>query len=145
MHSKLKDRLQSQMKGRQKSKRTSTATLELTQESADSSMAQIALLAVMHKDAAETKMQFDKESMLAMAGNKDGIHDVIRQYENDGWKYEMEESRSMDDERKAAGVSSKEEIIALKMAQQRLESEIGHEEVLKEQLKLSSIKVMSTC
>lgn len=140
MHRKLKDRLQSQMKGRQKIRRTSTATLGLTQESADNSMAQVALLAVMQKDAIETKMQFDKESILAVAGDKDGIHEIIHQYESDGWKYEMEESHNMDDEGKTAGVSSKEEIIALKIAQQRLENEIRHEEDLKERLKLSSIK-----
>ena len=140
MQSKLKDRLQSQMKGRQKIRKTLTANLGLNQESADNSMAQVALLAVMQKNAAETKMQFDKESILAVAGDKEGIHEIIHQYESDdSWKYEMEESHSMD-EGKTAGVSSKEEIIALKMAQQRLENEIRHEEDIKERLKLSSIK-----
>ena len=70
MQSKLKDRLQSQMKGRQKIRRTSTGALGLTQEKADMSMAQVALLAVMHKDATETKKQFDKESILTVAGNR---------------------------------------------------------------------------
>lgn len=140
MQSKLKDRLQSQMKGRQKVRRTSTGALGLTQEKADMSMAQVALLAVMQKDTTETKKQFDKESILAVAGNKEGINDIIHQYETDGWKYEVENSHSKDDEGKTADVSSKEEIIALKMAQQRLESEIRHEEDLKEQLKLSSMK-----
>ena len=143
MHSKLKDRLQSQMKGRQKVRRTSAAALGLSQENADISMAQVALLAVMQKDAAEAKMQFDKESILAVAGNKDGINDVLLQYESDSWKNEMEVSQSNDDEGKTAGALSKEEIIALKMAQQRLESEIRHEEDLKEQLKLSSTKQVS--
>ena len=140
MHSKLKDRLQSQMKGRQKARRTSTATLALAQEKADSSIAQIALLAVMQKDATETKKQFDKESILTIAGSKDGINDVIYQYETDNWKHEEGDIQSKDDEEKTADISSKEEIIALKIAQQRLESEIRHEEDLKEQLKLSSIK-----
>ena len=143
MHSKLKDRLQSQMKGRQKVRRTSAAALGLSQENADINMAQVALLAVMQKDAAEAKMQFDKESILAVAGNKDGINDVLLQYESDSWKNEMEVSQSNDDEGKTAGALSKEEIIALKMAQQRLESEIRHEEDLKEQLKLSSTKQVS--
>lgn len=143
MHSKLKDRLQSQIKGRQKVRRTSAAALGLSQENADINMAQVALLAVMQKDAAEAKMQFDKESILAVAGNKDGINDVLLQYESDSWKNEMEVSQSNDDEGKTAGALSKEEIIALKMAQQRLESEIRHEEDLKEQLKLSSTKQVS--
>ena len=143
MHSKLKDRLQSQMKGRQKVRRTSAAALGLSQENADINMAQVALLAVMQKDAAEAKMQFDKESILAVAGNKDGINDVLLQYESDSWKNEMEVSQSNDDEGKTAGALSKEEIIALKMAQQRLESEIRHEEDLKEQLKSSSTKQVS--
>ena len=143
MHSKLKDRLQSQIKGRQKVRRTSAAALGLSQKNADINMAQVALLAVMQKDAAEAKMQFDKESILAVAGNKDGINDVLLQYESDSWKNEMEISQSNDDGGKTAGALSKEEIIALKMAQQRLESEIRHEEDLKEQLKLSSTKQVS--
>lgn len=127
------------MKERQKIRRTSAATLGLTQEKADYSMAEVALLAVMQRDATETKKQFDRESILAFAGSKDGINDVIHQYEIDNWKHEEMDSHSKD-EGKAADMSDKDEMIALKMAQQRLETEIRYEEDLKEQLKLSSIK-----
>ena len=140
--SKLKDRLQSQMKERQKFRKTSTAALG----TADNSMVQVAILAVMQKDTNETKKQFDKESLLAVVGNKDGIDDVIHQYETDGWKvHEVENDHFQDEEGKTEDVQSKEAIIALKMAQQRLETEIRHEQDLNEQLKVSSIKQVHLC
>lgn len=143
MHSRLKDKLQSQMKERQKLRKSSSATQGLIQSTADRSMAQVALLAVMQENTIEGKKQFDKQTLLAVAGNKHGINEVIHHYEADSWKDdEIESSHDKDYKGKIEGdhSRSKEEIIALKMAQQTLESEIRHEEELKERLKLSSIK-----
>ena len=64
--SKLKDRMQSQMRERQKVRKASTVAQGLTQGSADGSMVQVALLAVMQKDALESKKAFDKETLLSL-------------------------------------------------------------------------------
>ena len=131
------------MRERQKVRKASTVAQGLTQGSADGSMVQVALLAVMQKDALQSKKAFDKETLLAIASDKDGIRDLVHQYDSDDWKQGGLGDTQLDVERGETEqdvAQSKEEMVALKMAKQRLEIEVKQEEHLSEQLKLSSLK-----
>ena len=135
--SKLRDRMQSQMRERQKTKRASTAPPRLNQENADDKFVHVALLAVLQEDALNSKKDFDKEVLIDIAGNKDGIADLIHEYDIDTWKQYRED---LDLINQVEGAQSKEEIIATKIAQQQLDAELEYEMSQSEQLKQSSLK-----
>lgn len=134
--------MQSQMKERQKLRRVSTAPIRLTQDIADSGVVQVALLAVMQKEVLDSKKKFDKEALLAMAGDKEGIEDVLHQYDADGWKYQKEDGQLPEEQEHKDGEEShsREKVIARKKAEQQLEAEIRREQYQNEQLKQSSLK-----
>ena len=138
--SRLKDRIQSQRRERQKIKRASTAPPKLSSENADFSLAEVALLAVMQKDALNSKKEFDKETMLAAAGNSEGIYEVMKEYDTDAWKSRDGEQTVMDIGLSGGDAQSKEEVLAMKIAKRKLQNDVMQEKHLNDQLKASSLK-----
>ena len=95
----------------------------------------------MQKDALNSKMEFDKETMLAAAGNTEGIHEVIQEYITDAWRSGDENGQVGADSNETDGdTQSKEEILAMKIAKRDLENDLKQEQYLNEQLKVSSLK-----
>lgn len=141
--SKLRDRIQSQMKDRQKVKRASTAPPRPSPSSADRCAVHVALVEVMQKDTLHSKREFDKETLVAISGSNDGIDELIQQYDSDCWKQYKDNDGPVNQEGGESSVGEaqgKEEIIALKMAQQRLKVEMEYEKYQSEQLKQSGLK-----
>ena len=123
-------------------KRASTAPPKLKSENADFSLAEVALLAVMQKDALNSKVEFDKETMLAAAGSTEGVYEVIEEYVTDAWKIGDEGGQAGTVGRSEidGDTQTKEEILAMKIAKRNLENDLKQEQYLNEQLKVSSLK-----